>query len=121
MSDLVTVGVAAQTAVLVIASLLLAYPLVAYGRYVAHTGGLALLTAALVATTASHVAFSVFEFGVVSAALDLAGALSLAAATWTFARPFVRFDDAGRVADVSDDLGASAPDEPTGGFERAEE
>lgn len=121
MSDPVSVAFVAQTAALVIATLSLAYPLAAYGHNVAHTGGLALLTATLVATTASYVAFSVFHLGLVSAALDLAAALSLAAAMWAFARSFVRFDDSDPEPPAVREIAASSPDEPTGGFESAEE
>jgi len=120
-SDLVALAFVAQTTALVVASLFLAYPLVAYGHNVAHTGGLAFLTGAFVATTASYVAFSVFDLGLVSAALDLLAALSLAAAMWAFARPFVRFDDTDPEAPSVRELATSSPDEPTGGFESAEE
>jgi hypothetical protein len=120
-SDPVSVAFVVQTAALVVATLSLAYPLVAYGHNVAHTDGLAFLTGTLVATTASYVAFSVFHLGLVSAALDLTAALSLAAAMWAFARPFVWFDDAGPEPSAVRGVAESPPDEPTGRFESAEE
>lgn len=117
MTDLVTFAFVAQTATLVITSLLVAYPLVAYGHNVAHTVGVACLAGTLAATTASYVAFSVFGMGLVSAALDLTAALSLAAAMWSFARPFVRTGDPELERPTADATGEGT----AGGFERADD
>ncbi|NHN58763.1 MULTISPECIES: hypothetical protein [Halorussus] len=101
----------AQTATLVAASLLLVYPVVAYARNVAYTRGLLLLASAFFLVTGAYTAGFLFESSLVSEALDLVAALLAAAGTWHFARPYVRFDDAGVEAPTVGD--------PTGGFESA--
>lgn len=93
MSDLVSFVLIAQTTALVAASLLLAYPVVAYARNVAHTRGLVLLSGAFLTLTATYVASFVYRMAVLSAALDLLAALLAAAGMGEFARPFVRADD----------------------------
>lgn len=110
MTDIVAVVVIAQTAVLVAATALLAYPVVAYARNVAHPRGLLLLAGSFGTLTATYVATFVFSAPVVSSALDLLSAVLAALGTWEFARPFVRFDDDVETTTVS---GA------TGGFESA--
>lgn len=101
----------AQTATLVAASLLLAYPVVAYARNVAHTRGLLLLTGALVAMTLTYVVYFLFDMALVSGVLDLTAALLLAAGVWEFARPFVDFGES--------ELETAPVGEATGGFESA--
>ena len=116
MSDLVSFLFVAQTATLVVTSLLLVYPVVAYARNVAYTRGLALLSAALFVLTATYVATFFYDLPVVSSLLDLLGATLVALGTWEFARPFVRTGD-----DVDPTAGNVPADSEraTGGFERA--
>ena len=111
MSDLTSFVFIAQTTMLVITSVLIAYPVVAYARNVAHTRGLLLLAGAFLAVTASYVAAIPLGLTVVSAVLDLAASLLAAVGLWQFARPFVRID-AGSVE-------TTAASEATGGFESA--
>lgn len=115
MSDLVSFLYVAQTATLIITSLLLVYPVVAYARNVAYTRGLVLLSAALFVLTGTYVATFFYHFPVVSSGLDLLGATLVALGTWEFARPFVHTDD-------DDPTAANVPtdsERTTGGFERA--
>ncbi|WP_435178327.1 hypothetical protein [Halorussus sp. AFM4] len=111
MTDLLSFVFVAQTATLVVTSLLLAYPVVAYARNVAYTRGLLLLASAFFVVTAAYTAAVLFHNSLVSEALDLAAALLAAAGTWQFARPYVRLDDEGVET-------PTVPD-PTGGFESA--
>lgn len=113
MTDLNTVVLIAQTTTLVIASLLLLYPVVAYARNVAYTRGLVLLSGAFLVLTSTYVVSFVFHADTVSAALDLLAALLAAGGVWQFARPFVRLD-AGSVE-------TTAVDQATGGFESADD
>lgn len=115
--SLVSFVLIAQTTALVIVSVLLAYPVVAYARNVAHTRGLVLLSAAFLTLTVTYVASFVYRTSAVSAALDLLSALLAAAGTWEFARPFVRADDrdVGTVETIETAAGESA----AGGFESA--
>lgn len=92
MSDFVSFVFIAQTTMLVITSLLLVYPVVAYARNVAYTRGLLALAGAFLVVTASYVASVPLGLSLVSAALDLVAALLAATGVWQFARPFVRFD-----------------------------
>lgn len=101
----------AQTTTLVVASLLLVYPVVAYRRNVAHTRGLLLLAGAFLVLMATYVASFVFDMSLASAALDLIAALLAAAGVWEFARPFVRISDR--------DFETPTTDETSGGFESA--
>ena len=113
MTDLVTFAFIAQTTALVIASLLILYPVATHAHNVAHTRGLILLSAGFLTLTVSYVAWVVFDMGVESAALDLAAALLAAAGIWEFARPFVRFGDT--------EFETPTIDEASGGFENAED
>lgn len=111
MSDLVSFVFIAQTTMLVITSLLLAYPVVAYARNVAYTRGLLLLAGAFFVVTTTYVTTFWLDMPVVSGVLDLLGALLAAAGAWQFARPFVRFDGGS--------VETTATDGVTGGFESA--
>lgn len=111
MNDFLTFAFVAQTTALVIASLLILYPVIAYAHNVAHTRGLLLLSAGFLTLTVSYIVSVVFDMGVESAVLDLAAALLAAAGTWEFARPFVRFGDT--------EFEAPTTDETSGGFESA--
>lgn len=111
MSDLVSFVFIAQTTIMVIASVLLVYPVVAYAHNVAHTRGLLLLAVAFLTLTVSYVAAIPFDMTLVSALLDLTAALLAAAGIWRFARPFVRLDD--------DNVETAAVGDVTGGFESA--
>lgn len=117
MSDAVSFFFLVQTATLVVASVLLAYPVVAYARNVAYTRGLVLLSTAFVVVTATYVAAFSFHAPVVSAALDLLAASLAALGTWEFARPFVRTGDEMEVADPETE--STATREASGGFESA--
>ncbi|WP_135828516.1 hypothetical protein [Halorussus halobius] len=117
MSDLVSFLFVAQTATLVIASALVAYPVVAYARNVAYTRGLALLSASLFVLTATYVVTFFYHRPVVSGALDLLGALLAALGTWEFAEPFVRVGGDGLDATAAD--GSTATEQSAGGFEGA--
>ena len=111
MIDFNTIVLIAQTTTLVIASLLLLYPVVAYARNVAYTRGLVLLAGAFLVLMSTYVAAFVFHMDTVSAALDLLAAVLAAGGVWQFARPFVRLDDGS--------VETTAIDEATGGFESA--
>lgn len=109
--DIHTFVLIAQTTTLMAASLLLVYPVVAYGQNVAYTRGLLLLAGAFLVLMATYVASFVFHMSLVSAALDLTAALLAAGGVWEFARPFVRISDRG--------FETPTADETTGGFESA--
>lgn len=111
--DFNTFVLIAQTTTLVAASLLLVYPVVAYGQNVAYTRGLLLLAGAFLVLMTTYVASFVFHLSLVSAALDLTAALLAAVGVWEFARPFVRTSDRG--------FETPTADEATGGFESAED
>ncbi|MFC4450141.1 hypothetical protein [Halorussus aquaticus] len=111
MSDLVSFVFIAQTTMLVITCVLLVYPVVTYGRNVAHTRGLLLLAGAFFALTVSYVTAVAFGMTLVSSVLDLTASLLAAAGIWQFARPFVQFDE-GTVE-------TTAVGDTTGGFESA--
>ncbi|MFC4551853.1 MULTISPECIES: hypothetical protein [Halorussus] len=110
-SDLVSFVFILETTALVIASLLLVYPVVTHARNVAHTRGLLLLAAAFLLVTASYVAAVPLHRPLVSEALEFVASLFAAAGIWQFARPFVRFGD--------EEFDASAVGETAGGFESA--
>ncbi|WP_137286843.1 hypothetical protein [Halorussus salinisoli] len=110
-SDLLSFVFIAQTTMLVITSVLLAYPVVAYARNVAHTRGLLLLAGAFLTLTVSYVAAIPFGMTLVSSVLDLTAALLAAGGVWQFARPFVRLDGG--------EVETTAVDDTTGGFESA--
>ena len=101
----------AQTTTLVTASLLLLYPVVAYGQNVAYTRGLLLLSGAFLVLMTTYVVSFVFHMSFVSATLDLTAALLAAVGVWEFARPFVRISDR--------DFETPTTDETSGGFENA--
>ena len=118
MNDLLTFSFIAQTTALVIASLFLLYPVVAYAHNVAHTRGLVLISSAFVVLTVSYVVWAATGtrdisagMGLVPSVLNLAAAVTAAAGVWQFARPFVRFGD--------EELDASTVGETAGGFESA--
>ena len=111
MSDLSSFVFIAQTTMLVIASVLLVYPTVAYARNVAYTRGLLLLAAAFLSLTVSYVASIPLGLSLVSAVLDLSASVLAAAGIWQFARPFVHVDDRGVETPTVNDA--------SGGFESA--
>lgn len=111
MNDLVSFLFVAQTTTLIITSLLLAYPVLAYSRNVAYTYGLVLLSAAFVVFTATYVLSFIFDYPVLSSVLDLVTAVLAALGTWQFARPFI---DTG-----GGDVQTTTSDQATGGFESA--
>lgn len=110
----------AQTTALVIVSLLLAYPVVAYARNVAHTRGLLLLSGSFLTLTVTYVASFVYQMHAVSAAFDLLSALFAGAGSWEFAKPFVRSDDREvETPTVRSGSGEDPAGNATGGFESA--
>lgn len=121
MTDAVSFVFVAQTTSLVITSLLVIYPVVAYARNVAHTRGLVLLAAAFLTLTVSYVAWILLGMPVVSSALDLVAALLGAAGIWQFARPFVHFGGDDVENFDGEDVGTAPVGDATGGFESAGE
>lgn len=111
MSDVTTFVMIAQTSVLIIVSLLIVYPVVAYSRNVAHTRGLLLLAGSFMVLTFTYVASYFFHMDTTSAVLDLTAAILAALGSWQFARPFVRFGGG--------EVGPTEPTNATGGFESA--
>lgn len=111
MIELNTFVLIAQTTTLIVASLLLVYPVVAYGQNVAYTRGLLLLAGAFLVLMMTYVASFVFHLNLVSATLDLTAALLTAVGVWEFARPFVRFGDS--------EFETPTTEKTTGGFENA--
>jgi hypothetical protein len=111
MTDIASFAFIAQTTMLVIATALLAYPVVAYARNVAHTRGLLLLTGSFLLLTFTYVISFVFHLPVVSGILDLVSATFAAFGVWQFARPFVRFDGG--------EVETTTVTESSGGFENA--
>ncbi|UPV99747.1 hypothetical protein M0R88_14655 [Halorussus gelatinilyticus] len=121
MSDLTSFVFIAQTTMLVITSVLLVYPVVAYARNVAHTRGLLLLAAGFLTLTFSYVASVPLGMSLVSSLLDFAASVFAAAGIWQFARPFVRLDGRDVETPTGGDAtgGDAAGDDVTGGFESA--
>ena len=111
MTDFATFAFFAQTTALVIVSLLLLYPIVAYAQNVAHTRGLLLLAGSFLTITVSYVVWVILEMTLVSTVLDLTAAVFLAMGVWQFARPFVRFGD--------EKLETPTVRDTSGGFESA--
>lgn len=112
MSEFASFVFIAQTMALVITSVLLAYPIVAYAQNVAHTRGLLLLSGAFLVLMFTYVTSFVFQSPVVSSVLDLISATLAALGIWQFARPFVRFDG-GEVETTT------VSETTSGGFENA--
>ena len=111
MNDVASFIFLAETTAMVIASLLLVYPIVAYARNVAYTRGLLLLAVSFLTITVSYIVHIIYQMGLLSAALDLIAAVVAAAGVWQFARPFVRFGD--ETIETQTTSGA------TGGFDSA--
>lgn len=111
MSNLVSFLFLAQTTTLIITSLLLAYPVVAYSRNVAYTRGLLLLSTSFFLLTTTYVLSFIFDYPIISSVLDLIATVLAAFGTWQFARPFVDIGDG--------NVQMSTTNEATGGFESA--
>jgi hypothetical protein len=80
-----------QTALLLITSGLLLYPVVAYARNVAYTEGIVFLALAFFATTAVGVLDFVFGATTVANGVRLLGAAFGLVGVWYFSRDFVNF------------------------------
>ncbi|WP_158056895.1 hypothetical protein [Halorussus halophilus] len=119
MTDLASFFFLAETTAMVVASLLLVYPVVAYARNVAYTRGLLLLAASFLTVTVSYVVWAIFHMNVLSSALDLLAAVVTAAGIWQFARPFVRFGDETFETRPSPEKIEETNSEATGGFDSA--
>lgn len=98
-----------HTGILVVASLLMLYPVVAYAWNVAYTRELQLLAGAFVLLAGGYVAGMVVRSDVASNALDLAASLAAFWAMWRLATRFVEPE----AADVSIE---SMGQESEGGF-----
>lgn len=79
----------AQTATLVVASLLLLYPVIYYAWNVAYTEEVILLAASFVLLAASYVASFGFGLSLVSSTLDLLSAVCAFVAMWRLGTRFV--------------------------------
>lgn len=112
MSGFATLVFVSQTTVLVAATLLLMYPVIAYRQNVAHTRGMLLLAGSFLVLTATYVTSFVFGLNLVSAALDLISTLFLIFGTWEFARPFISFGN--------EEIETPPVSDTTGGFENAQ-
>lgn len=82
----------AQTATLVVASLLLLYPVVYYAWNVAYTEEILLLAASFVLLAAAYVTSFVLDWSLTSSTLDLLSALCAFAAMWRISTRFVGDD-----------------------------
>lgn len=94
MMSIVTVILLVHTAVLVVASLLLLYPVISYAWNVAYTREIQLLAVSFVLLAGGYVAGMVFRSDVASNALDLVSALVAFWAMWRLATRFVQPEDA---------------------------
>lgn len=78
-----------HTAILVVASLLLLYPVVSYAWNVAYTEELLLLAASFVFLAGAYVASFVLEMSLVSSIFDLVSAVCALTAMWRLGARFV--------------------------------
>lgn len=92
--SLVTLILLAHTAILVVASLLLAYPVVSYSWNVAYTREIQLLSISFVLLAGGYVAGMIFQLDVASNGFDLASALIAFWAMWRLATRFVAPEEA---------------------------
>jgi len=102
---------AAQAGVLVLTTLLITYPVVAYARNVAYTEGFVLLACSFVLTTVIGVLDFVLGAHTAANALRPVGAFVALAGIWYFARDFVRFDTADRFGDFGGFIDSFGGDE----------
>lgn len=84
-----TLLLTAHTAILVVASLLLLYPVVSYAWNVAYTEELLLLAASFVFLAVAYVTGFVLELSLVSSAFDLGSAVCAFTAMWRLGTRFV--------------------------------
>lgn len=82
----------AQTAVLVVVSLAVLYPVVAYARTLLYTNAVAMLAASLLVFTSGSLAEEGLGMATASEGLYLLSCLCFAGSVWLFAREFVRID-----------------------------
>lgn len=90
---------AVQAVVLVLTTLLIAYPVVTYARNVAYTEAFVLLGCSFVLTTVVGVLDFVLGAHTVANALRPVGAFVALLGIWYFAHDFVRFDTTDRFGD----------------------
>ncbi len=93
MTDPLTYAVLAYSGALVVTTLMLIYPVVAYARNVAYTEALVSLALAFVMITVVALSDFVFELRLLANAARFAGALFGLVGIWFFAREFVHLDD----------------------------
>jgi|AntRauTorcE11898_2_1112593.scaffolds.fasta_scaffold03534_6 hypothetical protein len=120
----------AQTVVLVAISLAILYPVVAYARTLLYTEAVTMLATSLLVFTAGSIVEEGLGMVTASEGIYLLSALCFAAATWLFAREFVRpgsggfdvDDTASRAStgfDGAADVDAGDIDASKGGFSSA--
>lgn len=116
-----------QTVVLVVVSLAVLYPVVAYARTLLYTDAVAMLSASLLVFTAGSLVEEGLGMVTASEAIYLLSALCFAAAVWLFAREFVRIGSGSFAADEATSSGfadatdATEPRAAEGGFGTATE
>lgn len=92
-TDVITAAFVVQTVTLSVVTVALAYPVVAYSQNVAHTYGVVLMSIAFGLMTVSFVLTGFVGYSWTVQVVILAASLFALAATWSFARPFLRFVD----------------------------
>lgn len=102
---------AVQTAVLVVVSLAILYPVVAYAQTLLHTDAVSLLAASVLVFTAGAVLEEGLGTTTAAEGIYLLSSLCFAGSVWLFAREFVR------VSGSSFDADDAAP--ASSGFDRA--
>lgn len=104
----------AQAAVLLVTSVLLIYPVVAYARNVAYTEGFVFLALSFFSVTAVGVLDFVLDTTTAANLVRLVGAVLALIGVWFFARDFIRIShDSERYGDFGghSDLFGGGPDE----------
>ncbi|NHX35068.1 MULTISPECIES: hypothetical protein [Halolamina] len=107
---------AAQTAVLVVVSLAILYPVVAYARTLLYTDAVSLLAASVLVFTAGSVLEEGLGMTTASEGTYLFSCLCFAASVWLFAREFVRVGGSSFDADdapASSGFGGETGDAPS--------
>jgi len=94
----------AQAAVLLLTSLLLVYPVLAYARNVAYTEAFVLLALSFFATTAVGVLDFVLGAATPANVVRVVGAVLALTGTWFFARDFLRVGETDRYGEFGDHL-----------------
>lgn len=93
--NLLTWVLVTNTALLVLTSVLLLYPVIAYTRNVVYTEGFVLLAFAFLVLTFVNIADNVFEWTTTANAARVLAAASGAAGVWYLAREFISIGSSG--------------------------